>query len=1313
LDIPGTTFPKQKEITHILPDPDNAGNAKNSVNSILIDRKGVIWVGTAKGLGYLQPESRTNKGQQTKKQTIFSFHSFDTPKALSAFSQEFIFKITEDKNDIIWLMMKNNLVRINRSKKNSRVKVYSHRSGTYPVEYRGSQSSRFWINLDENHLLFDPLSEKFQNIAFDSKDHKSLKHHFVSSMIETRDGIYFLGTLWGGLFKYDPFSRFKEYHPALQQIYLGKHDNLRFVFEDSRGDLWFATRDVYRCNRTTGKVLAVLSEKDFPSRWGYKNSIIEDRSGHIWIGAESEGLYRINSKNFHISRFNLFKNIEQKNKYKGVEKVTVTALNTDHRGNIWIGALLTYNDEWTNQTILFKLNSETFKVQVFPIVTWENRISIQTEDLFIYHIYPSVFKDIWLATGFGLVCFIEQQAETVIFQHNQKESNSLSHNRVKTICPDPFHPERFIWLGTEGGGLNRFDKIQKSFIHFTIQDGLPSNHISSILSDEGGNLWLATKQGISKAILKDDPEMIESFHNYDQLDGLNGSDFTFFYGHNAFKTDQNEFIFTAPKGFNVFKPDEIKENSNVPVVVVSDFDIHYQSVSSADSDLILQTPISKTREITLPYDQNTLTFELTALHFRAPNKNQYAFMMAGYDKGWIQNGTNRTAHYTNVPPGDYTFHVQAANSDGIWNREGASIKIIITPPWWRTWWAYSIVGIVFLTIFLSARHYELRRQELKLKLELKDVQAEKLQEIDKMKSRFFANISHEFRTPLTLILGPVEDMMAKFPEKKSQQELSLVRRNAQRLLRLINQLLDLSKIESNKLKLQVAAGNFIGFLKNNVMFFESMAQSRGVDLQFKVESCTGFDSTQHFQEQYFDHDKIEKIFSNLLFNAFKYTAEGDSVSVTATLIKACRMQLADADSGYEYEIRSPACEAHRISLSANRCQSTTDDVSGVLITVKDTGLGIPADSLSNIFDRFYQATEESEASNYSSGTTESSGIGLALVKELVDLHHGMIKVESEKNQGTTFTICLPLGKAHFQEDGIIGTAFGEAYRDTRLVAEMPLTEAVSPSLHSPVDDGSKGSVNDIFVLLIEDSSDMRGYIRENLESDYKVIEAEDGEQGVNCAFDTIPDLIICDVMMPKMNGFQVCQRLKTDERTSHIPIILLTAKAEAENKIAGLETGADDYLFKPFYAKELRVRMQNLIELRRKLRLRFSNITIVKPAELDITSVDKKFLQRLLDIVESHLSDETFGVEELCKEIGMSSPSLWRKIQGLFNKNPNQFIRSIRLQHAQQMLEENAGNIAEISLAVGFSNPSYFARCFQEQFGKSPSHFKRTQEKKA
>ena len=615
----------------------------------------------------------------------------------------------------------------------------------------------------------------------------------------------------------------------------------------------------------------------------------------------------------------------------------------------------------------------------------------------------------------------------------------------------------------------------------------------------------------------------------------------------------------------------------------------------------------------------------------------------------MQSGNRRFVNYTGVSPGTYLFKVKGSNNDGAWNEEGTYLHITISPPPWKTWWAYSFYVIVFITILVAIRLYYLKRQHLKQSLELEKVEKEKLDELDKMKSRFFANISHEFRTPLTLILGPIEKAIEKAKNKNIQNDLNIAQRNAKRLQVLINELLSLSKLESGKLKLHVSKYDIVRLVKDYSQLFESMAKHRNIEIEFK--------SNEKEIPVYVDRDKLEKILNNLLSNAFKFTDDGGRIDIE--IVK---------------------------------------HLSDVVINISDNGKGIPPDKLPFIFDRFYQANE-SLTKEY-----EGSGIGLALTKELVELHNGKITALSDKEKGTTFSISFPLGRNHINDGDIIPETTHEMATDLDAISMIEDLKETPPA-----------GINEIpseldprpVVLVVEDNYDLMASIRESLEETYQVLGANNGLKGLEKAVNFIPDLIVSDVMMPEMDGFVLSKKIKSNEHTSHIPLILLTAKAGKEDKMIGLETGADDFITKPFDHDELLVRIKNLIVQRKKLTEHIlKNISPDNQLSTSgVSSMEQKFLKKAINAVANYISDSEFSVELFAKELSMSRVQLHRKLTALVGQSARDFIRTIRLKKAAQLLKKNSGTVSEIAYDVGFSNPSHFSKCFREQFGKLPSEY--------
>ncbi len=1239
--------------TRYLHDSTNPGSlSHNGVYDLLVDRSDVLWVGTENGLNQLAQAAGSGKNPVSQNQSFVSY--FHDPENSGSLLSPKRNSLLEGRDGELWFATPRGLSQLSlQNRSTGRFSNYPHTagsdfySGTPTNEISEAGDGRLWLATEEGLAIFNRETATYQYIQRHEQDPSSLSFNKLRSVFQDDSGAIWVGTNGLGVNKYDPKQqRFQNYTSGLIKPGTMSSFSIGALLQDRSRRVWFFCNNlpdnVYKLDRLTGMCTSI------PFGSLGVTGILEDGSGNIWFTARL-GLARYDNVSGRI-RYILPR--------PGEKELSLNSLYEDPEGNIWLAGNIHERlkqdmvVEYTSTLLRWQPQTET--LTTYPLAIQE---MVGGYSMRIPKIVQRGSDTMFLASNRGLIRFDPASGAQNVYRHDPQNPSSLNHNVLKTLLPDPLYPERYLWLGTDGGGLNRFEYETETFTHYTLKDGLPNNVVYGILADDYGDLWMSTNKGIAKAILSKDERIVERFRNYDQRDGLQSNEFN---TGSYSKAESGEMLFGGIKGFNIFHPDSIKDNPHIPPVVFTDFQIRYQSVDFGEPGSPLQKHISATEAITLPYSDNVFSFEFAALDYSVPEKNLYSFKLENFNKEWSKPGSERKALYTNLNPGNYVFRVRGSNADGVWNEEGATIKITITPPWWRTWWAYSLYGLFLFSAFYSLHRYEKNRQKHKHKAELRHVETRKLKELDKLKSDFFANISHEFRTPLTLILGPTEQLMEEVTEG-SKKKLSMVRSNAQSLLRLINQLLDVSKLESGKMPLQARPGDFMAFLKGVVMSFESWAQGKGITLLFEVEE----QAEKIYGQAYFDREKAEKIFSNLLSNALKFTPEGESVKVTLAISK------------------------------------TTAAVAE--ITVRDTGVGIPPDRLSHIFDRF------SQVDTSSTRAYEGTGIGLALAKELVELHHGTITVASEEGQGTCFTICLPLGKANLAPRQLVDIPPGPPSKGG---VDILLTLEKETDIVSPFEGGLRGmSEPDLeepttdrpIILIIEDNADVRAYIREQLQTEYTILEAGDGEAGITQAIDVIPDLVISDVMMPKKDGFEVCRTLKTDERTSHIPVILLTAKAQAKAKLTGLETGADAYVLKPFRQKELAVRVRKLIELRRKLRARFSKTTVIKPSEVSVVPEDQAFLTRVVAFIEAHLEEESFTITHLCREIGLSERQLERKLKALIGQSPTLLVRSLRLRRAKQLLEQNAGTVSEIAFQVGFNNLSYFSKIFREQFDRQPS----------
>jgi signal transduction histidine kinase/DNA-binding response OmpR family regulator/streptogramin lyase len=1090
----------------------------------------------------------------------------------------------------------------------------------------------FWIGtLNSGINIFNKDSKSFTSFEYDLNDPKALSSNMIYSIFEDNSGIIWIGPHSGsGIHKFDRLKeQFNPYSYYLQKPVDLSIKDVYPIYEDGSGILWIGTRNgLYKVNYSHDSFKRYSNDPNDPTSLSNNKitSICEDASSTLWIGTIGGGINKFDKEKETFIHY-----LHDPNNPHSISNDIVLGLYIDVIGIIWIG---TYGGGLN----IFDPRNETF-------LHFKNDPDDSTtlNDNRVNSIYEDRAGNIWIGTwSGGLNKFNRKTGLFTHYTHNKNDSTTISSNEIFSIYEDS---SGTLWMGSFGGGLIKFERVKETFRSYRVSDGLPSETVYGLLTDDDGFFWLSTKNGLSRF-----NPITEEVRNYDMKDGLTDNEFNF---RGYCKTKTGELIFGGTYGFNIFHPDSLKDNSHIPPVVITDFQIFNESVPIGFYEkrerIILSNSITETDELELTYEEKIFSFEFAALDFHAPKKNKYAYILIGFEENWnYTDADRRLVTYTNLDPGEYTFKVKASNNHGLWNEEGASIKIIILPPWWATPWAYlTYVLLIIGTIYFVWR-MQLKRVRVKHEYEMSKFEAEKMHEVDEMKNRFFANISHEFRTPLTLIFGPAKDIAENYDDKnKVQQNAGIIKRNASRLYSLVNQLLDLSKLEAGKMKLEASEQNIIPLLKGYVLSFSSLAERKKIELKFST--------TEENIKVYVDQDKLEKIVNNLLSNAFKFTPEGGQIGFFIEKI-----------NGY------------------------------VKIKISDNGIGIKKERLDKIFDRFYQVdgshTRESEG----------TGIGLSLTKELVELHKGNIEVESEYGKGTTFKVLLPLGKAHLKPEEIVKRESAQKTDLTETEFEL-IAEREKVKEKSEIDliiDTQKP-----LLLIVEDNSDVRKYITSHLEKEYRILEAPNGEEGLKEALGHIPDLIISDVMMPKMDGFELCEKIKTDERTSHIPVILLTAKATDKDKIAGYETGADDYIMKPFDSNVLKVRIKNLIDQRRKLRDQFRKEGLVEIEFKNITSIDKKFLKNVIQIINSHLSDTYFGVEILADEVSMSRRNLERKLTSLTGESPADIIKRIRLNRASVLLKQKFGNISEISLEVGFSNPAYFSKCFRKQFGITPFEY--------
>jgi signal transduction histidine kinase/ligand-binding sensor domain-containing protein/DNA-binding response OmpR family regulator len=1085
-------------------------------------------------------------------------------------------------------------------------------------------NGNIWICTDHGGVnLYNKKENTIQYLLNSSDNEKSLSDNSILYAYKDNEGIIWLGTFKKGInYYHENIIKFPVYrHQPSNPNSLSFDDVDRFV-EDAKGNLWIGSNGggLIYFDRANNKFTQYLHQP------GTKNSIsnniivslLLDHKQRLWIGSYFGGLDCLENGKFRNYR-------NDSTNPSSLSDDRVWDIFEDSKNNLWIG---TFNG-------LNKFNEQngTFN-------HYDTKSSHPLFSDFVGVIIEDRQGKLWLGTFNGIDVLDPLTGEVKHFDNYIGDPHGISNNNVSELFLDS---RGLIWAGTVNG-LNVYNQAKDNFQSFHKEDGLPDKAILNIVEDNNGRLWVSTKKGISQISVKqtsgpDNPIAI-ACTNYDELDGLQGEEFN---EKAAFKTSKGEIIFGGPNGFNLFYPSDIIADKSTPNLVFTDLQLFNKSVGVGEEingRVVLPQAISNTSAITLLHNEDILAIEFAALNFYNPEKIKYAYKLDGFNKDWVTiDGKIRKAIYTNLDPGNYTFRVKASYANGEWSDKELTLKIRVRPPFWRTPVAYMLYALVIgISLFIS-RKITVERTRMRFEVEHQRKEAERVQAMDEMKTKFFTNVSHEFRTPLTLILSPLEKIIKQVPDEEQKQQLNLVQRNAKRLLNLVNQLLDFRKIEVQEMKLHPAIGDIIAFSQDVCNSFMDIADKKNIRLSFlsNIEQL----------EIYFDKDKLEKILFNLLSNAFKYTQDGGDVNVVMTY-----------------------------------SEPSNNEVDGtVAIEVKDTGIGIPADKQEKIFERFFQTDVPESMVN------QGTGIGLAITKEFVKLHNGVITIKSEPEKGTCFTVLLPAKKFY---DPSVKPA----------TISLPIEET-EPIIF---EEGQKNKKKKT-ILIVEDNEDLRFYLKENLRREYHIEEAINGKEGWEKAKLLNPDLVVSDIMMPIMNGIELAKKIKTETPTAHIPIILLSAMGSEEKQLEGLSVGVNDYITKPFTFEILASKIRNLVAQQKLLQKRFQSQIEVNPSEVTVTPVDEKFLKQALDIVEKHMDEPEFSVEDFSREMFMNRVTLYRKILSITGKTPLEFIRSIRLKRAAQLLEKSGMSIAEIAYEVGFNNPKIFSKSFKEEFNVSPSQY--------
>lgn len=1148
--------------------------------SLLGSMDGKLWVASYCQIGCFDPANNTFKTIVRHSKVVESYVSS---------------QLHEQADGTIWVGQPGRLLRIRPGRTVEALRlpetsVFPHTEITFDVMGNACVSTRKQVYMLPNAAKCPASTPPFQLM------HRFPEKGIIGStkILFDRSGLLWIGTNGYGLLKHNPGN------PQFLHFWEGK--STRGIVEDGQERIW-----VWQAG---GIFRQLIQEDEKQERYLFNDPQIhlhDVAPAHdkqtIWIcGEKRQGqkgecvIVRLNARLAEITRF-----------FPAITVGPYTRLYVDSSERIWIAG---------STSTLARIDPVTGQADTFDY----SHVTGFRENAFC--LYMDAEKRLWIGTPHGLLEARENDNNLEFRLHRSQpaDRNSLNSNYILSVFDDPKYPERFLWVGTRGGGLNRLDKKSGRSRHFTTAEGLPNNVVYGVLPDNEGNLWLSTNRGLSRF----NPEYF-SVQNFYSVDGLQDNEFNTL---SFTRMANGKLLFGGVNGITMFDPSVLNASYTAPPVFITRIKINGQTAPDSLNASAGSAPII------LNYDQNQVAFEFAALDFSAPRMNQYRYRLIGAEKTWVESTTNNTATYAHLAPGDYVFEVMTGGSHGVWGNP-VRLYLRILPPWWRTSLAYAFYALGIVLGALALYRFQINKIRLENDLRFEQNEAARLMELDRLKSKFFSGVTHEFRTPLTLLLEPARQLVKEVKDPSQRYLLELIERNARRLLDFVNQLLDLSKLEAGQMPLDLRPGKPDQLAQTVIERFQPLAEQRGIGLLFETPG--------EAPAILYDAGKWEQILSNLLSNALKFTDKDGTVRL--------RMSF---DTG-------------------NVCR----------ITVEDTGIGIAASDLPHIFNRFFQ-TEHSRG---------GSGIGLSLTKELVENIGGTIEVQSplpDGKNGTLFTVDIPFERSEMVEVPVT-------------VSQNDTTEPeIATSLKT------KNDVEQPLLLLIEDDADLRRLLRSSLPPMYRIAEASDGEEGIAMAIELVPDLVISDLMMPKKDGFEVAEALKNNLQTSHIPLILLTAKSSTEIKLQGLQYGADVFLSKPFRADELVGHIENLLASRRKLQAYFSQTARTSVLENQVSEFspqEQAFLQRLITVIEENLDNEAMDADAFAKSIYISRSQLHRKISALTGLPLTEFVRNYRLDRAREMLAQRLGSVSEIAWRTGFPNAKYFSTCFKERFGVTPSGF--------
>jgi signal transduction histidine kinase/ligand-binding sensor domain-containing protein/DNA-binding response OmpR family regulator len=1190
----------------------------SNISSVAFDKEGNIWMVYSEGV--------------LEKRNYADYRLLSRNKSLNhTSSAEVQYQLFVDNDNDVWLYVpgKNQGVWWYQPKTDQLIAIKSN-SGKLSLNndiVNGivqDESGNIWIATD--HGGVNLIDKKSATVQYLYGSNSKILETAINSIFKDDQGTIWIGTFKTGIHYFNvdksAFLLFQHNDTDLKSL---PYNDVNCFAEDKKGNLWIGTNGggLLYFNRETNtykQYLANSADKNSLSN-NVVTSLFVDQENKLWIGTYFGGLNYFDGHNFVR-----YKHVD--NDLYSISDDSIWEIYEDTQGRLWIGTL-------TNGLELFNRKENKFYSFRMP------------------HTFPystnSIAEDkngnIWAGGTAGVEVYNKEGKLIRHITHIENDAHSLSNSTVLDIVEDK---NGSIWMGTRDG-LNLYNPQSDQFTRYRREDGLPHNTILRVLKDHLDNLWLSTPNGLSNVnINRQDLKMTVQFRNYDETDGLQGRAFN---DDAAFITRAGELVFGGSNGFNIFMPPAAAEKKFYPPLTFTDLQLFNNSVrvgQKYDDRIILPQSITTTEKLVLKHDQNAFAVEFAALQHVDARKITYLYRLQGFNDTWIStDGNNRKVSFTGLNPGIYTLSVRAKNENGDWLPQTANLEIRILPPVWATTWAFCLYGLLIISGLLYGRYRIIRRTQRKFIKEQQELEERRKHELDAMKVHFFTNVSHEFKTPLALILTPVENLLKQpFPETEHRQ-FNLIHRNARRLLNMVDELLDFRKLELGELKLNKKNACIFRFCKDVYDSFSDIAERKNINFSFHAEEQELIMS--------FDPDKLERVLFNLLANAFKFTPEGGDVSLHI---------------------------------------KTLHPKNTIEIRVSDTGIGIPSDRLEKIFERFFQNELPGSMIN------QGSGIGLSISKEFVRLHNGSIRAESELNHGSDFIVELPILLYEEEKWQPVSSAGTTEVKELKQTTGIKETEQLK-----------KRQQPRKTILLVEDNEDYRFYIKDNLKEHFIVIEASNGKEGWQKALSEHPDLIVSDLNMPEFSGMELCRKVKEDKRTSFIPFILLTVVSSEISQLKGLDMGANDYITKPFNIELLISKIRNLLTQQDKFKETYQKQVSVVATEPVSASTDADFVQKALAFVEKNISNPELSVQELGREMLLGRATLYRKLFTLTGQTPVEFIRSIRLQRAVQLLEARQLTVSEIAYEVGFNDPKYFTKVFREVYNLTPSAYQDSHKK--